>query len=260
MVGAVMTPNNSSLLSALASGATALLLAQGAYAQEGAAQRPVAKTGQGIAVQLGLPVAKPAYYFNRATNTAFQELCVANNNSVKCRLDVLGLTAQIAHSVHSSYGLDKGGSVAVHSGISDVQEWSPALSSLYRSFKRQASAHSWSASSPLVRIADNQGRDVVQNNIYQVATLSGQDGVSVCSTVPVNEKRGFDVCLSFDRAGGTVSSAALPRVGSGSLWQAPLSGSAAASRGFNSYDNDHYVLYRGQIGADGAPSYVLRRN
>lgn len=253
---------------ALAGGAMAAILGQSIYAGEALASPDEhAKTRQGevsqsepLAKVLALPVAGSSHYFNRATNTALRESCKAvSDNAVTCRLDVLGLTAQIAHTVYTGYERDASGAITVKSRKSDVMGWSQNLSAQYRSFRDMASKYEWSSGSSMVVVGDNQGRNLVQNNVYQVS-VSGQDGVSVCSSVPVNDCRGIDVCLSFDKGRYEVLSVALPRVGPAGSLPATLTNPAAAVREFDQYDDEHFGIYRSQIGAGSHSAYVMRRD
>ena len=213
-----------------------------------------------MAGALALPLGKTAFYYNRATNTAFREACLpAKEKAVSCRLDVLGMTAQIAHSLQTTYSIGEGGRIAAETSLLIADEWSSAYSAEYKQAKQSAQFLQWSAGSPLAHVAQNQGRDIVQNGVAEI-TSYGSDGAAHCSVAPVTDKRGFNVCLAFDGARNEVRSAVMPRVEAAGALHETLLSQQGVSRGFNRDDGDYLARYAKPLNGGAGPVYIFRKD
>lgn len=209
-----------------------------------------------LATMLSLPVDGTAHYYNRGTNTAFAEACSKEGpRGISCTLDVLSMTAQIRHTVKTSYELDPQSNIVTRSEKTHAEDWTNESTLLYDSIKAGVSAKEQAAGSPLVRHLNNGG--VLQNSMYEVSPY-GQGGVALCSVVPVSPKRAIDVCVSFDNAGYEVRSAALPQISNTGAMNHILAQPQAALRDFSSEDRDFLDKYRAKIGAGGKPAYIFR--
>ncbi len=210
--------------------------------------------------ELALPVNKTAIYYNRATNTAFREACLpANEKAVTCRLDALGMTAQIAHSLQTTYAVGEGNRITAQTNLIGADHWSSAYTAEYKGAKQAAQFLQWSAGSPLAHVAQNQGRDIVQNAVAEI-TPHGSDGVAYCSIVPVSEKRGFAACIAFDAARNEVRSAVLPRLEATGALNETLLAPQAVSRGFNRDDADYLARYVKSLNGGAGPAYIFRKD
>lgn len=215
---------------------------------------------QDLATTLSLPVGKTVGYFNRATNTALSERCeVDPDKSVSCRLDVYGITAGLVHRVKTNYAVDQEGRVTTQSTKASPQIWSSdSHMSVYQNIKANAQVAEWAAESPLARVAQNEGKQVIQNAIGE-RTPFGERGVAVCSVVPVSDKRGIDVCMAFDRATNEVRSSALPRLEVAGALNAALTQPQAAIRDFSDRRDSAYLKdHSAKLPSGGGPSYFMR--
>lgn len=240
-------------------GAASVALLLGACNSDAPPEKDVPETSlrdlRALATSLSLPVNGSAYYYNRATSTAFRETCEALPDRVRCRLDVLGMIAQIDHVAQTDYTQEANGSVKTDSVVVHQNDWMQESTMLYNKIKANPQKLEWAAGWPLARVAQNQGQDIVQNNIAEV-TAQGPSDVAYCSVTPVNAKRWIDVCVLFDGARYEVASAALPRIELASSLNEVLKSDVAVSRDFNQYDRTYLDKYSAKVKADGKPAYV----
>lgn len=209
-----------------------------------------------LATMLLLPVNGTAHYYNRGTNTAFAEACSKGGaRSISCTLDVLNMTAQIRHTVKTTYELDPQSNILTLSEKTHAENWTNDSTLLYDSIKAEVKAKEPASGSPLTRRTSDG--DVIKNSMYEISTY-GQGGVALCSVVPVSSKRMIDVCVSFDKAGHEVRSAAMPQLSNTGAMNQILVQPQAALRDFSSDDRVFLDKYRAQIGAGGRPAYIVR--
>lgn len=211
-----------------------------------------------LATMLSLPLDGTARYYNRGTNTAFAEACSMDGpRSIACTLDVLGMTAQIRHTVKTTYTLDSKSNIVVRSEKTHAEDWTNDSTLLYDSIKAEVNAKEKEpvSGSPLTRALSDGG--VLRNSMYEVSSY-GKDGVALCSVVPVSPKRVIDVCVSFDNAAYEVRSAAMPQLSNAGSMNQILAQPQSALRDFSADDRDFLDKYRAQIGAGGRPAYIVR--
>ncbi len=188
---------------------------------------------------LNLPVGKTHTYFNNATKIAISEECFRQDgNTVACDMRVMANKAMLDFTYQGMVYQVKGGELMFTSGVLDQGVWD---TDDYRyDFKPVAIANnhgSWTASSPLAQRAAD-GQTIVQNDVLAIS-MTG-DRITGCSSVPVTEYRGIDLCQSFEDKSPARAKATMVATSGRSVF---IAEGETASRPFENGDWDVAVSY-----------------
>lgn len=164
----------------------------------GSASAQDASTMAQLVELLDLPVGKTATYFNNATKTAVIEECFRQDaDTVACNMQVLSNATLLNFTYQGMIYHMKGGDLTITAGTLDQGGWDVNdYNKLFKPAAIQNNHGSWTANSPLAVLAKD-GLTVIQNDVLAI-DMTPEWRIFGCSSIPVTEYRGVDLCHSFE--------------------------------------------------------------
>lgn len=206
---------------------------------------------------LGLPVGTTATYFNPATRMGIVEECFRQDaDTVACDMRIMAGKALLDFTYQGMTYDIEGGELKITAGTLDQGTWNTDVYNY--DFKPVVLANhhgSWNASSPLVQFAPD-GQTIIQNDVLAITMPESEVRITGCSSLPITEHRGVDLCQSFEDKSPARANAVLVVASNGAVLSAQ---GETADRPYSSGDWDVAVSYGKNLrsGFMTVPPYIL---